>query len=63
MTKDLKNVDRWGQLVSVAKVKEPLYGDSKELKLLNSIKVCRMKVCHLEEPKLLLCKESCSQHY
>ena len=44
MTKDPKGMDRWGQLVRVAKAQEPPYGDSKELKLLNSIKVHHMKV-------------------
>ena len=44
VTKDPKDVDRWEQLVRVAKAKEPLYRDSEELKLLNSIKVCHMKV-------------------
>ena len=44
VTKDPKDVDRWRQLVRVAKVEEPSYGGSKELKLLNSIKVCHMKV-------------------
>ena len=52
VTKQPKNVDRWGQLVKVAKVEEPLYGDLEELKLLNSIKVCHMKV---DDPNMVLC--------
>ena len=36
VTKDLEDVDRWGQLIKVAKAKEPPYGNLKEFKLLNS---------------------------
>ena len=37
-------------MVKVTKAKDPLYGDSKELKLLNSVKVCHMKV---DDPNMI----------
>ena len=44
VTNDPKDMDRWEQLVKATKVEDPPYGDLKELKLCNSIKVCHMKV-------------------
>ena len=34
-----KNVDKWGVIVKIDKVEEPLFGDSTTMKLLNTIKL------------------------
>ena len=44
VTNDLENVDKWGQLVKVAKKEGPPYEDSKTLKLLNAMKVHHIQV-------------------
>ena len=44
MTKEPRNVDKWGQLVKVTQAQEPPYGDLEELKLLKSLKVCHMMI-------------------
>ena len=38
-----KNVDKWGVMVKVDKVEEPLFGDFTNMKLLNTIKVQLVK--------------------
>ena len=47
----LENVDKWGQLVKVAKKEESLYEDSETLKLLNAMKVCHIQV---DDPNIVL---------
>ena len=44
VTKDPDNVDKWGQVVKEPNDEEPPYEESNELKLLNVIKVKRVRV-------------------
>ena len=44
VTSEPKNVDKWGQLVKVAKEEEPPYEDLKELRLLNVMKVYHIPI-------------------
>ena len=39
LTKDLENVDKWGQVVNEAEAQEPPYGDSEDPKQINVLKV------------------------
>ena len=43
MVTELENVDKWGVMVKADKVKEPPFGDSTDMKLLNTIKVQLIK--------------------
>ena len=44
VTKDLDNVDKWGQVVEEPNDEEPPYEESNELKFLNAIEVKRVLV-------------------
>ena len=46
-----KNVDKWGVMVKVDKVKEPPFGDSTDMKLLNNIKVQLIKT---DDPNIVV---------
>ena len=51
MTKEPKNVDKWGMIVKLEKVEEPPFGDSKNMKLLNSIKV---QFIRMDDPNMVV---------
>ena len=44
MTMELENIDKWGMIVKIDKVKEPSFGDFEAMKLLNTIKVQLIKM-------------------
>ena len=46
-----KNVDKWGQLVKVAKKEEPPYEYLEKLKLINALKVHHIQV---DDPNIVL---------
>ena len=51
MVTELKNVDKWGVMVKANKVKETLFVDSVDMKLLNTIKVQLIK---MDDPNIVV---------
>ena len=51
VTKDPKNVDKWGQIVKETEAEEPPYGDSDDPKLINVLKVRHIPV---DDPNIVL---------